>query len=363
MLRSMPRIRLTLLLTLALSAPALAQTEYRLEADGRWVPVERTNVSADEQTIARARTLIADGKPLLALSILDAWIERQETNESPLMPEALLRRGDAKVASGDEFNALYDYEDIIKEHVGTEQFAIALEREMEISLRYLNGLRKRWLGMRVEDATPIGEELLLRVQERLPGSQLAEQACIALADFYYRTRDLKMAAETYDVFLQNYPNSEYRQRAMLRKIYANIAQFKGPAYDASPLLESQQLITRFAKLYPAEAERAGVNDALSARLDESAGAQMLEVARWYFRRDDPVSAKLTLTRLLAKHPLTVAARRAEALFVERAWPLPHTINATPEAKPDIKPDMKPDTKPDTKPQEPAKQPLGTGGAK
>ncbi|MEK6701029.1 MAG: outer membrane protein assembly factor BamD [Planctomycetota bacterium] len=354
----MPRIRLALL-ALTLASTALAQTEYRLEADGRWVPVERTNVSADEQTIARARTLIADGKPLLALSILDAWIERQDTNESPLMPEALLRRGDAKVASGDEFEALYDYEDIVKEHVGTPQFPIALEREMEISLRYLNGLRMRWLGMRLEDATPIGEELLLRVQERLPGSQLAEQACIALADFYYRTRDLKMAAETYDVFLQNYPNSEYRQRAMLRKIYANIAQFKGPAYDASPLSESRQLITRFARLYPAEAERAGVNDALSARLDESAGAQMLEVARWYLRRSDPVSARLTLTRLFAKHPQTVAARNAEAIFVEKGWPLP----AKPEVKPDAKPEVTTETKPEATTDAPAAAPAPTGGAK
>lgn len=350
----MPRL---ILLALFLASPALAQTEYRLEADGRWIPVERTNISADEQTIARARTLIADGKPLLALSILDAWIERQDTIENPLMPEALLRRGDAKVASGDEFEALYDYEDIVKEHVGTPQFAVALEREMEISIRYLNGLKKRWFGMRIESATEIGEELLLRVQERLPGSQLAEQACIALADFYYRTRDLKMAAETYDVFLQNYPNSEYRQRAMLRKIYANIAQFKGPAYDASPLLESQQLITRFAKLYPAEAERAGVNDALAARLDESAGAQMLEVGRWYLRRSDPVSARLTLTRLLAKHPQTVAARKTEALFVEKGWPLP----TKPEAKPE--PKSEPDSKSDPKPDAPAASPAPNGGAK
>lgn len=85
-------------------------------------------------------------------------------------------------------------------------------------------------------------------------------------------------------------------------MYANIAKFKGPKYDASGLVEAKYLIRSFSDRYPAEAERAGMNDGLVARLDESAAVQMLEVARWYIRRDDPVSAKLTVREAAAQAP-------------------------------------------------------------
>ena len=109
---------------------------------------------------------------------------------------------------------------------------------------------------------------------------------------------------------------------MQRRVFANIARFKGPEYDTSGLIEAQYLIQDFAKRYPAEAERIGMNDALVARLDESAGAQMLEIAKWYVVRRDDVSAKLTIRRLFRKHPQTVAARQAAAMCRERGWPVP-----------------------------------------
>jgi len=294
---------------------------YTLDEKGDWVPVG--SGSPEDATVAQARSLLAQNQPLQALRLLDPWIKSKLVDPPPEMAEALLRRGDAKVALADEFQALYDYERIARYFPASEQFVLALEREMEIAVRYLNGLRtKGWFGLRYESAIDIGEELLIRVQERMPGSQLAERAGIELADYYYRIRDLRMAGEAYDIFLRNFPRSEYRQRAELRRIFASIAQFKGPRYDAQPLREAKERVKRFAAQYPAEAEQTGVSDALATRLDESAAAQMLEVGKWYLKRDNPVSAKLTFKRLLRTHPDTVSARRAEDIFREEGWELP-----------------------------------------
>lgn len=298
---------------------------YTLDANGQWVPVQ--DGAAEDATIAQAKSLLAQNQPQQALRLLDPWIKQRLVDPPPEMAEALLRRGDARVATGDEFQALYDYERIVRFFPASEQFVLALERELEIAVRYLNGLRaKGWFGLRYESAIDIGEELLIRVQERMPGSQLAERAGIELADYYYRIRDLKMAGEAYDIFLRNFPRSEYRQRAELRRIFSKIAQFKGPRYDAQPLREAKERVKQFAKRFPAEAEQTGVSDALATRLDESTAAQMLEVGLWYLKRDNPVSAKLTFRRLLRAHPETVAARRAEDLFRENNWPLPQAAS-------------------------------------
>lgn len=306
-----------------LAFPASAQNTMRLDAEGNWVPVEtEADPSSDEGVMNRARKQLAENRPKGALALLDSWIKRNAAQDKPETAEALLRRGDAKLALKDEYEALYDYERVIKEYPGTPQFVTALERELEIGLMYLNGLRKKSFGIRMDNATRIGEELLIRVQERAPGSQLAQRAAIELANYYYRIRDLRMAAEAYDIFLANFPTSEYRELAMERRVFSNIGRYKGPRYDASGLIEAQYLVRDFAARYPKSAEQIGMNDALIARLDESAADQMFETGTWYFKRDDPVSARYTLKRLLQKHPDTVAADETRLIFKQRNWPLP-----------------------------------------
>ncbi|MBS0192605.1 MAG: outer membrane protein assembly factor BamD [Phycisphaerales bacterium] len=320
---SLRRILFLICFLLLPAVPVIAQTQMRLDPDGKWVPVgPEPDPTSDEGVMNRARKQLAENRPRGALALLDSWIKRNSAQEKPETAEALLRRGDAKLALKDEYEALYDYERVIKEYPGTPQFVTAVERELEIGLMYLGGLKKKMWGLRIDNATRIGEELLIRVQERVPGSQLAQRAAIELANYYYRIRDLRMAAEAYDIFLANFPTSEYRQLAMQRRIFANIGRYKGPRYDASGLIEAQYLVRDFAARYPQQAEQIGMTDALIARLDESAAEQMFETAKWYFVRDDVVGAKYTLKRLLQKHPDTVAARRTEAIFQERKWELP-----------------------------------------
>ncbi len=294
--------------------------QYRLDDRGRWVRFEAAEPGSDAALMSEARALIAADRAGAAKKLLDTWIKANEFSASPFLAEAYLLRGDAKLALSDEYKALYDYERVVKDFPASEQFTVALERELEVARLYLNGLRRKtFFGLRVDSGIVAAEEIIMRINERLPGSRLAEEALLLLADYYYRKRDLPMAAETYDVFLEIFPRSEFRKLAMERRIYSNIAQFKGPRYDASGLIEARYQILEFADQFPIEAEQAGLSDALIVRLDESAGAQMLETAKWYIRRGDPVSARLTLRRLIEKHPRTLAAAEALRIFDERGW--------------------------------------------
>lgn len=310
------------------AAPALAQQrELKLDENNEWQTTRQPVEGTDEWIVARARQDLADDRPGAALSAIDAWIRAQEAQRSgspsPYMADAILVRADATTASGDEYEALYDYERVIKEFPGTPAFTTAVDRELDIGTRYVNGLERKFFGIRMLDATDIGEELLIRVQERLPGSRTAERAGIELADYYYREHDLSLASEAYDLFTQNYRNSQYTMKAMQRRVYATIAQFKGPRYDGSKLLDAEILVKRFASLYPTQAREAGLDEALLARLDESAGLSMLESAKFYISRGDYPSARYTLTRLLDEHPQTAAAKTAFQTLEDRGWkPVP-----------------------------------------
>jgi tetratricopeptide (TPR) repeat protein len=323
--RSPPVSALAAAIGLALAAtPALAQlTEYKLNPDGTWQQTQAPQSGTDEAIMNDARGLVAADRPAEARRMMDAWISAAEGTDNAWMSEALLIRGDALTLEEDEFEALYDYERVIKEFPGSSAYGSAIDRELQTAIRYVNGYyRKWWFGLRWEDASRIGEEILIRVCERLPGSRVAERAMIELADYYYRERELKAAAETYDIFLVNFPVSEYRRHAMQRSVYSNIGRFKGPEYDSSGLSEAKELIDRYAGKFPAEADSAGLNEALLARLDESAAISMLQSAEWYLKRGDPTSAKLVLNRLLRKHPATAAAERGLAIMEKRGWVKP-----------------------------------------
>jgi tetratricopeptide (TPR) repeat protein len=308
------------MILLAGAAAAHGQSkEFKLDESGGF---ERTTIpepGSDQAIIGQARELLANDKPAQARSILTTWIDANAREENPYLAEAYLLRGDAITADGNEYKALYDYEAVVNEFPSSPEFVTALERELEIGLRYLGGLRRRFLGIRIEDASSIGEELLVRVQERMPRSQLAETAAIELADYYYRIRDLEMAAEMYGIFLTNFPESEHRKKAMQRRIYSNIARFKGPRYNASPLIEAQYLVEGFAQTYPADAVSAGLNDALVARLDESLATQMLTTGQWYLKQGDGPSARMVLARLIREHPGTVASSRAADIMADKGW--------------------------------------------
>jgi len=315
-------VKRALLILCLLAPPAFAQQTLELSGDD-WVATgEAPEPGSDEAIIADARRALAENHPSRARHLLTRWIDEHKYTDNAWLPEAYLLRGDAKTAAGNEYDALYDYETVIRDFTASPSFPKAVERELDIGVAYLNGMRKKFLGLRIDNATSTGEELLVRVQERMVGSELAERAMIELADYYYRKRDMEMAAEAYDIFTRLYPDSRYYKKALQRQIYANIARFKGPRYDASGLLAASLLIDDFTRRFPVEAERTGINSALAARVDESAAAQLLEIARWYLRRDDPASARYTLRRMIRRYPRTNAAARALAIFDERGWDMP-----------------------------------------
>lgn len=337
-----PRRATTLVGLLAAAAllctPAYGQSrEFILKKEGPWTKVREPQPGSAEAIIAQARVQISRGETSEARRSLDKFIEDEANASSEYLPEAYLLRGDAKLARGREENALRDYEVVIKEHIGSEVFVSALEREHAIGKAYLNGLKRRLFWMRIDSGEALGQEILIRVCQRLPGSRLAEQSLMDLLDYYYRKPDLKAAAECCRIYLGwvrkdegaladlagltelSRPKGRYEMFAKMRLIQASVLQFRGPRYNAAPLEDAKLLIDQFAAEYPNEAERTGIGDAMSARVDELLALQMLETSKWYMRRGDDVSARYTLRKLAKKFPQTVASSDALTILREKGW--------------------------------------------
>ncbi len=297
------------LAVLACSSTVLAQAErYELDALDRWTRAAEIDPASEEAQLLAARRALVNGEASRARNLANAFLERLPL--SRYRADALLVRGDATLALGDEFEALFDYEEIVRRYAGSEVFIPALEREFEIARSYARGLKKRLFGtVRILDASEEAQELLIRIQERLPGSELAERAGMELSDYYFDRREMMMAAESYRLFIENYPRSPQVTKARLRLIYASIAGFRGPEYDASGLLEARARLQSLQALQPGLAQQVGTT-ALLARIEESQAAKFLSTASWYLEIGDPISAELSVRRLVQRHPTSIAAIEA-----------------------------------------------------
>ncbi|MEM9419229.1 MAG: outer membrane protein assembly factor BamD [Planctomycetota bacterium] len=299
---------LLILMTLAPLTPAAGQSSYELTDEGfEAIAVPEPGTPAAE--LAAARKLIAQDEPKKALKALEQWIK--DNPNDPLAVEAYLLRGDAKAANGDFYKALFDYEEVITYYPASEQFWTAIEREYEIGVLYTTGFRRKLWGVRWLPADGEGAELLIRVQERAPGSPIGERASIALADHYFNSSQMILATDAYDLFLINYPESELRQWALLRLIQASLARFKGPEFDGTGLIDAGERLQQYRDEYPAAAERVGV-EALLVRIRESLARRDFTTANWYDRTGEKVSAVLLYRRLIEEYSDTAAARDAVA---------------------------------------------------
>lgn len=302
--RFIPKMALALVVIAICTSSAFSQETLKLSADDRWMPPADSDPESPASQLRQAQLAFARGDAARAHNLVKGWLDRYPAD--PLRAHALLLKGDSLMAQQDEYKALYDYEELVRLYPGSDVFVTALQREYQIATAYANGLRRKFFGtFRWLNADEEAQELLIRIQERLPGSELAEQAGMELADFYFRKRDLQLAADAYDLFVQNYPKSRQVEKARLRLIYSLCAAYKGPLYDARGLFEASARLRELQALDPITAQRVGA-DALLVRIYESEASKLLSEGGWYEHMNDPISCELYIRRLVAKYPKSIA---------------------------------------------------------
>lgn len=314
------RVALFFMCVLLLAGVAAAQrAELELSREGWEAARDSEPIDEDEAYIREAWAVLLGGEPARAKRMLTTWLRENNARANQWTPLALLVRGDAKVALGDEYDALYDYEQISLNHAGSPEFVKAAERTLEIAVDYIEGKRRKFLGLRISSARRDGEEFLVRIAERLPGSQLAERAMLELGAHYRRTGEYGLARTVYGTFLEAFPTSTFYRVVLLARIEATFAQYNGPQYDGSGLIETEELLDVYEARYPGDLEVRAELDALRVRINESQGQQLLGMGRVYLLRNEKASARYVFRRLLSDFPRTTAAQEALDILRDRGW--------------------------------------------
>jgi tetratricopeptide (TPR) repeat protein len=151
--------------------------------NGSWVPLVQPSPGTPEGQVAEMIRELDVNETKKLITNAKAWEKANKLN--PLMPQVLLLQGDAEVARGNKYKALYPYEEMLLNYPTSDLYVAVLQREYNIADAFLNGYKRKFLGMRFLDASEDALELLDRIQDRQRGSPLAEEAGMRIVDYYY----------------------------------------------------------------------------------------------------------------------------------------------------------------------------------
>ena len=107
-------------------------------------------------------------------------------------------------------------------------------------------------------------------------------------------------------------------QAKLREAYSNLAQFNGPNFDATSVVNAKTLLTQIKSEYPDLARKENVDQNLELA-DHQLARRLYLNADFYRRTHKPAAAATLCRRIIETYPNSSEARDAQALL-ERVEP-------------------------------------------
>lgn len=301
-----------------------AVQSWELRDAGQWQQVAvPTTAPVAEPTLDRVEEMLQNKQATAAKRIVVAWLRTHK--ESPVRERGVYLLGLANFHYGDRIMAFYNFDEVMDKYPASRYFYPALEKQYEIADAFLKGYKRKFLGMPLFEATEEATEMLYRIQQRAPGSPLAEKALLRVADYYYADAQFDVAADAYAAYVRGYPRSPYLPRVRLRQAFSALAQFRGLNFDATPVIDARQQLLDLAQAYPKLALEENV-EAIVQRIDAALAKKVLSTAAFYRRTHKPRVSAYYYQYLILNWPNSAEAATARQELTR----LPQEAQANPQ---------------------------------
>ncbi|HYO09974.1 MAG TPA: outer membrane protein assembly factor BamD [Tepidisphaeraceae bacterium] len=309
-----------LLLAWCCAGPARAAEPrtWEFAGNGQWPQVQAPGPTTAASTTApaavsapqldRAEALLTGGSNRAAEKLTIRWLKANKRH--PQRDRALYLVARALYQYGNRIRAFYYCDELLDTYPESRFYYPALELQYAIADRYLNGYKRRWLGVPTWHAYEEAVEMLFRVQQRSPGSPLAEKSLLRTADFYFADAQYDFAGDTYAAYIRSYGRSPEIPRARLRQALSSYAQFRGPRFDATPVIDAREQLRSLAATYPELAREENV-PALLERIDRDLARKLYLTGDFYRRTNEPRGAAYTFKYLAKAFPQMPEGQRAQ----------------------------------------------------
>lgn len=243
-----------------------------------------------------------------AKKLLIKWVKAHDKN-SPNRDRAIFLFSDLFLQDGDRIKSFFFCDELMDEYPESKLFQAALQRQFDLAQAYLEGYKDTFMGMRIVDEGSEAVQMMWRIQQRSPGSPLAQRAMLSTADYYFNDRDYDLAEDCYNAYVHNYPNSDDVPRVKLRAAFSSLAQFRGTKFDASNLIDARAQLMEIQREYPELAADENVPTVLD-QIDSAFCRKMLDQGEFYERTSEPRGAAYEYRFLAQTYPASPEAAEA-----------------------------------------------------
>jgi outer membrane assembly lipoprotein YfiO len=310
MLRIIPIFLLLSCAVAALADPPAA--EFR---NGHWQAIGPATVPApvvSDSQLDHMAQLLSVGDAKAGLNVGLDWI-KSHSKTAPGRDKALLLIAQAKyqLDGGDDWmHAFFYCDELMDEYPDSKLFYDALQLQFTIADRFIGGHPDKFLGLPIVPRQDQAVEMLYRIQERSPGSPLAEKALLRTCDYYYSTGVYDLAHDAYGFYIKTYPRSTMMAQVKLRQAFSSLAQFHGVRFDPTCLLDARAELLDVIAAYPAMAKEKDLQ-AIVAKIDQTLARKLLVTADYYRRTSAPRGAVYVYRYLIDVYPDSGEAAEAK----------------------------------------------------
>ena len=311
---------LMLMTTLAVS-PATAQSTQPTSrtyefTGGRFTEVPTTDPATlpkPDPVLKRVQVLLDRQEFSAARQTAVKWLLSHKGDAN--YDQGLYLMAQAVNGTGDALKAFYYCDELMDGSPGSAYFKPALDLQYALGESLLGGRYVRLFGIPIVSGKDEGVEIMFRIQQRSPGSPLAQRALHRTADFYFSEGDFDLAADAYGVYVKNYGRDPDLPDILVKQAFANYAQFTGLRFDPTPLVNARSQMEDLINKYPDVAKRENIAGFVDA-IDKTLARKLLVTADYYKRVDQPKAQKLVLRVLTQQYPQTDEAQQAKRLLGE-----------------------------------------------
>jgi outer membrane assembly lipoprotein YfiO len=278
--------------------------------EGRWSEVATTQPSdvVTDPLLLRAEELINSNNAGAAISLLIPWL--QSNPNTPGRDRGLYLMAEALFRKGDRIKAFYYLDELMDFYPDSRLFYASLEKQYQIADEFLSGYKMNVLFLPIIDGEEEAIEMLFRIQQRSPGSPLAEKALLRSAQFYMERGDYDLASDAYGAYIRSYPRSPDIAEIRMKRAFANVSQFRGLKFDSGPMIDAKAQFMEVALQHPETAQQYDI-PAIVAEIDTTFARKMLETADFYRRTGKSRGAAYTYEQVVKRFPNTPEAQVAQ----------------------------------------------------
>lgn len=254
--------------------------------------------SAAEQ-MRKAEDLEAEGNTSGALSAYNGLVRRY--GQSVLAPKAQRKIGILNERAGNYEKAFQAYDTYLTKYPRGDDFEAVVESMFKISRLYLEGEKKRFLGVPLAASMDRAREMAESIVKRAPYSKWAPLAQFNIGQTLEKQSKYAEAIAAYQQVVARYPNDPIADDAQYQIGFVRLREHRDGSYDRASAAKAREAFEDFINRYPESEKVAQARENIKT-LEGTATQGSLQIAKFYDRTKQYRAAVIYYNDVIQQQP-------------------------------------------------------------